>query len=101
MNDRFYVEIMQDLAEVTGSLILCTIKIANKIIRFIVDCGLYQESDYEKQNDFFLVNPEEIKFVIITHNHTDHIGRLPYFVKSGFSGKIYMTNVTQRILGKA
>ena len=101
MNDQFYVEIMQDLAEVTGNLILCVTKIGNKTIKFAIDCGLYQEYDYEKQNLFFITNPKEVEFVIITHNHTDHTGRLPYFVKSGFSGKIYMTSITQRILGKA
>ena len=98
---RFYVDFMQDNAEVTGNLTLGVAKIGEKTIKFAVDCGLYQEKGYELRNNFFPVTPEDVEFVILTHNHVDHTGRLPYFVKSGFKGKIYTTEITHRILGRA
>ena len=98
---RFYVDLMQDSAEVTGSFTLGVAKILDKTTKFAVDCGLYQEWGYEEKNESFPTNPEDVEFVILTHNHTDHTGRLPYFVRNGFSGKIYTTEVTKRLLGKA
>ena len=77
------------------------VKIDNKTIKFVVDCGMYQELEYENQNSKFPTNPEDVEFVILTHNHVDHTGRLPYFVKKGFDGIIYTSNTTKTILGRA
>jgi metallo-beta-lactamase family protein len=65
-------------------------------IKFLVDCGLFQGSiEADKQNwDDFLYDPKQIKFVLITHSHIDHIGRLPLLYKRGFRGKIYATRPT-------
>ena len=98
---KFYVDLMQQPARVTGSFNLGIIKVENKTIKFAVDCGLYQDRDLEEQNCKFPTKPEELDFVILTHNHVDHSGRLPLLVKCGFKGKIYTTEVTRRILGKA
>lgn len=98
---KFYVDLMQDSAEVTGSFTLAVVKIGEKTIKFAVDCGLYQEKEHEEQNATFIAKPENVDFVILTHNHVDHNGRLPYFVKKGFYGKIYTTKVTKSILGRA
>jgi metallo-beta-lactamase family protein len=92
---------MQDSTEVTGSMTLCVVKIDDKTIKFAVDCGIYQERNHEEQNERFIVKPDEVDFVILTHNHVDHNGRLPYLFKQGFRGKIYMTNITQSILSRA
>jgi len=66
-------------------------------IKFLVDSGLFQGgNDADKLNwADFPYNPEEINFVIITHSHIDHIGRLPFLVKKGFNGKIYSTEPTK------
>lgn len=98
---KFYVDLMQQPARVTGSFNLGIIKVEDKTIKFAVDCGLYQDRDFEEQNCKFPTKPEELDFVILTHNHVDHSGRLPLLVKYGFRGKIYTTKVTKRILGKA
>lgn len=98
---KFYVDIMQDYTEVTGSFTIVVVKIDNKTIKFVVDCGMYQELEYENQNSKFPTNPEDVEFVILTHNHVDHTGRLPYFVKKGFDGIIYTSNTTKTILGRA
>lgn len=88
---------------VTGSCHLCIVKYPNKETnRFIVDCGLFQGSDEaEDINCSFPFNEENIEFALITHNHIDHIGRLPLLVKNGFSGKIYTTPPTSILLEPA
>lgn len=64
--------------------------------KFLVDMGLFQgdhEADKENWQEF-LYDAEQIDFVIITHSHIDHIGRLPLLYKRGFRGKIYSTPPT-------
>lgn len=78
--------------EVTGSNIL--VETENE--KFLIDCGLFQGSkELERLNEEkFQFNPEEIDFVILSHAHIDHSGRLPKLVKDGFRGKIYTTKPT-------
>lgn len=59
-----------------------------------MDCGLFQEKEYLKYNENFPFNEKDIDFCLITHNHVDHIGRLPLLVKNHFEGKIYTTKIT-------
>ena len=100
-DSKFYVDIMQDRTEVTGSFTIVVVKIDDNTIKFVVDCGMYQEKGYEDQNLSFPTNPENVDFAILTHNHVDHTGRFPFLVKRGFSGKIYTSNTTRMILGRA
>lgn len=79
--------------EVTGS---ChCVDVGN--IRFLVDCGLQQGQD-EKDNRILPFLPISVDFVICTHAHIDHSGRLPLLVKHGFHGKIYATGKTCELL---
>ena len=83
--------------EVTGSCIL----VQTGRGRFIVDCGLFQgggESD-RKNARRMPVPPSSIDFVLSTHAHIDHSGRLPKLVKDGFRGPIYCTPATADLLG--
>jgi metallo-beta-lactamase family protein len=98
---RFYADIIQPPTEVTGSFTTVVVKANDRTIKFAVDCGLYQEREYEKQNYDFPTNPEELDFAILTHNHVDHNGRFPFLVHRGFKGPIYTTNVTKALLGRA
>ncbi|WP_457567810.1 MBL fold metallo-hydrolase RNA specificity domain-containing protein [Desulfurobacterium sp.] len=60
--------------------------------RFLLDCGQFQGNDeIESLNYTFPFNPSDIDFVILSHGHLDHCGRLPVLVKKGFKGKIYAT----------
>lgn len=97
---KFYVDIAAVHPEVTGSSILCIVKNTDpkvKTIKFLVDCGLFQE-EYGTLNETLPFNSQELDFVIVTHNHVDHTGRLPLLVKKGFSNKIITTKYTKKLI---
>lgn len=90
--ERFYVDIMAMHPEVTGSCILAIVKLPNReTLRVVVDCGLFQEKSHEELNATLPFKPELVDFCLVTHNHVDHIGRLPFMVKQGYYKKIYTT----------
>lgn len=64
--------------------------------KFLVDCGLFQgqaADEMENAEDFeFDVN--EIDFMLLTHAHIDHSGRIPKLYKDGYRNKIYATKAT-------
>ena len=65
--------------------------------RILVDCGLQQGRD-EMNNEQLPFPAKDVDFVLITHAHIDHSGRLPLLVKQGFSGEILTTRLTARLL---
>ena len=65
--------------------------------RILVDCGLQQGRD-EVSNDAFPFAANDIDFVLVTHAHIDHSGRIPLLVKQGFTGNIYCTRLTGQLL---
>ena len=64
--------------------------------KFLVDCGMYQgKSTDEMENEApFLYDVAEIDFMLLTHAHIDHSGRIPKFYNEGFRGPIYATKAT-------
>jgi metallo-beta-lactamase family protein len=67
-------------------------------IKFLVDCGLYQERDLKARNwEHFFCPPASIGAILLTHAHLDHSGFLPRFVSDGFSNPIYCTAATADI----
>ena len=77
---------------VTGSNFL--VEAAGK--KFLVDCGMYQgKITQELENsDPFLYDVTEIDFMLLTHAHIDHSGRIPKLYNEGYRGKIYATKAT-------
>lgn len=79
---------------VTGSRHLLEVNGA----KVLIDCGLYQEREFKARNwEPFVVPPNTIDAVLLTHAHLDHCGLLPKLVKDGFKGKIYCTAATSEI----
>ncbi len=75
---------------VTGSCHL----IQTKELTFLVDCGMFQGKNEDKNKDSFDFDVSEVKYVILTHGHLDHVGRLPILYKQGFRGDVITTKAT-------
>ncbi|WP_350432835.1 MBL fold metallo-hydrolase [Shewanella sp. H8] len=74
----------------------------NSISSYLIDCGLFQgaetagkSSAEQLQIDFPIDN---IKALIVTHCHIDHVGRIPYLLAAGFNQPIYATTATAALL---
>lgn len=80
---------------VTGSCYLIETEKHN----ILIDCGMFQgDADSEDLNrNIFDFEPSKIDFLLLTHSHIDHSGRIPLLVKRGFKGKIYSTKATAEL----
>ena len=69
--------------------------------RFLVDCGMYQgqAKEEEKNYDRFAYNVEDIDFMLLTHAHIDHSGRIPKLYNEGFRKPVYATKATCDLCG--
>ena len=65
--------------------------------RILVDCGLQQGRD-EVSNAEFPFAANTIDYLLVTHAHIDHSGRIPMLIKQGFQGKILTTRLTAELL---
>jgi metallo-beta-lactamase family protein len=81
--------------DVTGSCHL--VECAGK--RILIDCGLFQgEHELVDENKKPLgFDPAGIDFLLLTHAHLDHCGRLPLLVKQGFQGEIITTSASREL----
>lgn len=82
---------------VTGSNIL--VEGAGK--KFLLDCGMYQgKGQLEYQNtDPFVFDVKDIDFLILSHAHIDHSGRIPKLYKEGYRNPVYATKATCDLCG--
>ena len=64
--------------------------------KIIVDCGLYQGKAKEEREHYadFAYNVNEIDYMLLTHAHIDHSGRIPKLYVDGYRGPIYATKAT-------
>ncbi len=82
---------------VTGSCYL----VETRETKFLVDCGMFQGRANEVilNSESFPFNPGTLDFVLLTHAHIDHSGRLPKLYMDGFKGNIYATKATMQLCG--
>lgn len=79
---------------VTGSNHLIETKNGEK---FLLDMGLFQGTKQQEElnNRELPYDAKDIDFLLLSHSHIDHSGRIPKLVKDGFTGKIYSTKATR------
>ena len=65
--------------------------------KILIDCGLQQGRD-ERDNRVLDFAPGYIDYVIVTHAHIDHSGRVPMLIKNGFQGRILTTRLTAQLM---
>lgn len=77
---------------VTGSCFL----LETKEEKILIDCGMFQGSkELQQLNEApWPFRPKDISYVLVTHAHIDHTGRLPKLIRDGFKGKILCTKST-------
>lgn len=68
-------------------------------VAILVDCGLVQGDRFAMAQNAepFVYKPATVDYLLVTHAHADHIGRIPKLVKDGFVGVIYGTTATKEL----
>ena len=87
---------------VTGSCHRLTLDSGDAIL---IDCGMFQGAEGEAVSESMAEGKSPINFditdvraLVVTHCHIDHVGRIPYLMAAGFSGPIYATEATAQLL---
>lgn len=93
--EKFSLNFIGGAGTVTGSKTL----LETKTCRVLIDCGLFQglKNLRELNRLPFLVRPDSIDALILTHAHLDHCGQIPLLVKNGFKGPIHCTAATAEL----
>jgi len=67
--------------------------------RVLIDCGLYQGGRElaEENAEPFGFDPASIDFLLLTHAHLDHCGRIPLLCRRGFHGEIVTTAASREL----
>lgn len=88
--------IVQSFGGVEGVTGSCHLVKVDKL-NVLIDCGMFQGIDENKNYENFGFDPSVLDYLILTHSHIDHAGRIPLLVKNGFKGKIISTRPTYNI----
>ena len=69
--------------------------------KIIIDCGLYQGKALEERENYedFAYNVHDIDFMLLTHAHIDHSGKIPKLYNDGYRNPIYATKATCDLCG--
>jgi len=65
--------------------------------RILIDFGLFMNPGDRLLNNLLPLDPSSIDYVLLTHAHSDHGGRIPLLYKNGFRGKIVATGATKTL----
>ena len=78
-----------------------TVTGSNHLLKFndkkiLLDCGQFQGSNREELMNWEKLpyDPSDIDYILLSHSHIDHCGRIPLMVKRGFRGQIICTKAT-------
>lgn len=95
MKEKFKLTFYGGVGTATGANIM--LEFSGK--RILVDCGLLQGRRDDEMQNFkpFKYDPREVDFLLVTHAHLDHVGKIPKLIKDGFKGRIISTEVTKEI----
>lgn len=100
-NKNFYMRLESLSSTVTGSCNYCLLNLPNKQkVEFVLDCGYFLEDNIMEYNKSFPFNPSKLSFVVATHYHGDHTGRLAMLYHGGYQGYIYGSSYTVEYLKK-
>ena len=80
---------------VTGSCYL----VETEQTSFLVDCGMHQGHALEEEMNHapFPFRMEDIDFMLLTHAHIDHSGRIPRLYVEGYRGPVFATQATAEL----
>lgn len=103
MRKPFYANLSPMHSGVTGSCFhLKAVFPDGKTHSILIDTGMFQEKDFAVFNELPMPRcARTAECLLVTHNHIDHIGRVPELVRDGFKGPIYCSQPTSRLLDKA
>jgi len=64
--------------------------------RILIDCGLYQGKAADEMENFidFPYDVKSIDFLLLTHAHIDHSGRIPKLYLDGYRNPVIATKAT-------
>ncbi len=91
-NKNFTLQFLGAAETVTGSKYLLTLGDE----QLMIDCGLFQGLKQLRVLNWqkLPLDASNVKNILLTHGHLDHVGYLPRFIKQGFSGRIWCTEPT-------
>lgn len=103
MRKSFYVNLYPMHSGVTGSCFhMKAVFPSGNTYALLIDCGMFQEKEYSALNEERMPNMlRTSECLLITHNHIDHMGKVPELIRNDFRGQIYCSVPTSNLLEKS
>lgn len=67
--------------------------------KILIDFGSFMSPEDRFLNNLLPFDPSSIDYVLLTHAHSDHVGRIPLLYKNGFRGKVVGIGATKTLAG--